>query len=129
MLVSAGSASCSEIMSALLQSTTRAVIVGEPTYGILNTGTNDFALLDGGGLTVTTIRTLDTTGKPYSERVTPNVAQKDDLDALEADARDVMLEVAVKALQSGDATLARAKPSGSVSSSSLLELQRVARGQ
>ena len=129
VLVSADSASCSEIMTALLQTTKRAVIVGEPTYGILNTGTNDFALLDGGGLTVTTIRTLDTTGKPYAERVTPNVAQKDDLGALETDARDVMLEAAVKALRAADATSAPSVPSASVRSSSLPELQRVARGQ
>lgn len=129
VLVSADSASCSEIMSALLQTNNRAVVVGEPTYGILNTGTNDFSLLDGSGLTVTTIRTLDTTGKPYSERVTPNVAQTDDLGALEESARDVMLEAAVKALQSADTTLARAKPSGLARPSSLLELQRVARGQ
>ena len=129
VLVSEGSASCSEIMSALLQTTKRALIVGEPTYGILNTGTNDFALLDGSGLTVTTIRTLDTTGKPYLERVTPNVAQKDDLNALESDARDVMLEVAVRALRAGDASLARATPSAAVRPASLLELQRVARGQ
>ena len=78
---------------------------------------------------MTTIRTLDTTGKPYAERVIPNVAQKDDLDALEADARDVMLEAAVKALQNADATFTRAKPVRSVQPSSLLELQRVARGQ
>lgn len=129
VLVSAGSASCSEIMSALLQSTKRAIVIGEPTFGILNTGTNDFALLDGSGLTVTTIRTLDTTGKPYAERVTPNVSQKDDLDALETDARDVMLETAVKALQNADAMTTRATPIRSVQPSSLLELQRVARGQ
>ena len=129
VLVSEGSASCSEIMSALLQTTKRAIIVGEPTYGILNTGTNDFRLLDGSGLTVTTIRTLDTTGKPYLERVTPNVAQKDDLNALEASAKDVMLDAAVRALQAGDASLTRAEPSGWVQPSSLLELQRVARGQ
>ena len=129
VLVNEGSASCSEIMGALLQSTKRAIIIGEPTYGILNTGTNDFALLDGGGLTVTTIRTLDTSGQPYAERLTPNVAQADDLNALETDARDVMLEAAVKALQAADTTVARAKPSQSVRPSSLLELQRVARGQ
>ena len=130
VLVNEGSASCSEIMSALLQTTKRAIIVGEPTYGILNTGTNDFTLLDGSGLTVTTIRTLDTTGKPYAERVTPNIAQKDDLGALEASAKDVMLEAAVKALQADDAIFTRAKPSGSsVQPPSLLELQRVARGQ
>ncbi len=129
VLVNQDSASCSEIMSALLQTTKRAIIVGEPTYGILNTGTNDFELLDGSGLTVTTIRTLDTSGKPYPDRVTPNVAQKDDLDALEKNAKDVMLEVAVKALQNADTTMTRAAPVRPVQPSSLLELQRVARGQ
>jgi carboxyl-terminal processing protease len=129
VLVNEGSISCSEIMSALLQSTRRAVVIGEPTYGVLNTGTNAFSLLDGSGLTVTTIRTLDTTGKPFAERVTPNVAQKDDLDALEKDAKDVMLEAAVKVLQGSDLTFAQSEPSRPVQPSSLLELQRVARGQ
>lgn len=129
VLVSAGSASCSEIMGALLQSTKRAVVIGEPTYGILNTGTNDFALLDGGGLTVTTIRTLDTAGKPYMERVTPTIAQVDDLGALEAEGRDVMLEAAVRALQSADTTMTQGRLAPPVQPLSLLELQQVARGQ
>jgi carboxyl-terminal processing protease len=107
ILVDEGSASCAEIMAAVIQKAGRGVVVGEPTFGILNTGNNSFDLVDGGGLTVTTIRTLDLSGTPYPERVTPNVAQADDLDALEKSAKDVMLERAVAALQNADTTAAR----------------------
>jgi carboxyl-terminal processing protease len=123
VLVDGGSASCAEIMAGVLQSAKRAVVVGEPTYGILNTGNNSFDLVDGGGLTVTTIRTLDPSGKPYPERVTPNVAQNEDLDALETSARDVMLERAVQAVQGSDAVATRPQPARTPLASSLLQLR------
>jgi carboxyl-terminal processing protease len=127
VLVNEDSASCSEVMSALLQYFKRATVIGEPTFGILNTGTYDFPLVDGGGISITSIRTLDPSGKAYPERVTPNIAQKDDLDALEAKAQDVMLERAVQVLRGADARTAPL-PVPSVASS-LLQLQRAALGQ
>ena len=127
VLVDADSASCSELMSAVLQYFKRATIIGEPTYGILNTGTTEFRLMDGGGLSVTIVRTLDPSGKPYPERVTPNVAQKEDLDALEATGKDVMLDRAVQVLQGSDALVNQPLPVVPVTLS-LRELQRRAVG-
>jgi carboxyl-terminal processing protease len=127
VLVDAQSASCSEMMGAVLQFFKRAIVVGEPTFGILNTGTFEFGLVDGGGLAITSIRTLDPNGKPYPERVTPNVAQKEDLDLLETKAQDILLERAVRALQGADARTAPL-PARPVTSS-LPDLQRAAFGQ
>jgi carboxyl-terminal processing protease len=127
VLVNADSASCSELMSAVLQYFKRATIIGEPTYGILNTGTTEFRLMDGGGLSVTIVRTLDPSGKPYPERVTPNVAQKEDLDALEATGKDVMLDRAVQVLQGADALMNAPLPVAPMTLS-LPELQRRAVG-
>jgi carboxyl-terminal processing protease len=102
VLVDKQSASCAEITPALLQNAKRATVIGEPTYGILNTGTNTFALSDGSGLTITTVRTLDLLGNALTERVTPNIAQTEDLDALELSAKDIMLERAVRVVQGLD---------------------------
>jgi carboxyl-terminal processing protease len=103
VLVDKQSASCAEITPALLQNAKRATVIGEPTYGILNTGTNTFALQDGSGLTITTVRTLDANGVALPARVTPNIAQAEDFDALETSARDIMLERAVRVVQGLDA--------------------------
>ncbi len=127
VLINADSASCSEMMAASLQFFKRATIVGEPSFGILNTGTFSFPLADGSGLTITSIRTLNPDRKPYPERVTPNVAQKDDLNALETGAKDVMLERAVQVLQGADAS---SQPIAPVSRTalSLVNLRRYAMG-
>jgi carboxyl-terminal processing protease len=115
VLVDKQSASCAEITPALLQNAKRATVIGEPTYGILNTGTNTFSLQDGSGLTITTVRTLDLTGKALATRVTPNIAQAEDLDALETSARDIMLERAVRVVQGLDA----ARPAQGLESANL----------
>ncbi|MFN3267048.1 MAG: S41 family peptidase [Deinococcales bacterium] len=104
VLVDKQSASCAEVTPALLQSAKRSTIIGEPTYGILNTGTLSFPLQDGSGLTITTMRTLDLDRNPLASRVTPDIAQPEDLDALENSARDIMLERAVRVVQGLDTT-------------------------
>jgi carboxyl-terminal processing protease len=123
VLVDKQSASCAEITPALLQSAKRATIIGEQTYGILNTGTLTFPVLDGSGLTITTVRTLDLNGKALPPRVTPNFVQPEDYDALETSARDIMLEKAVRVVQGLD-TVFTSKPLPSpLSFVNLLELQ------
>ncbi len=102
VLVDKQSASCAEITPALLQSAKRGAIIGEQTYGILNTGTLTFPLLDGSGLTITTVRTLDLNGAALPPKVTPNFVQPEDYDALETSARDSMLEKAVRVVQGLD---------------------------
>ncbi len=123
-LVDQGSASCAEITPVILQNAKRGVVIGEPTYGILNTGTNSFDLTDGGGLTITTVRTLDQSGTAFNTRVTPNIALKEDLDSLESKAQDVMIDRAVKVLQGNDASLETQPILKLPKRLSLLELQK-----
>lgn len=120
VLVDKNSASCAEVTPALIQNAKRGTVVGESTYGILNTGNLIFPLMDGSGLTITTIRTLDLNGTAFPARVTPNFAQPEDLDALENSARDIMLEKAVRVVQGLDASQ---KPVAFEQSASLLQLQ------
>ncbi len=122
ILVDKQSASCAEITPALLQNAKRATIIGEPTYGILNTGTLTYPLQDGSGLTITNVRTLDLNSKALPARVIPNFAQPEDLDALENSARDIMLERAVRVVQGIDTTLEKSVLP-SLNRPSILELQ------
>ncbi len=121
-LVDQNSASCAEITPALLQTAKRGIVIGEPSYGILNTGSQTFPLQDGSGLSITTIRTLDLNGVALPTRVTPNIAQIEDYDALENNARDVMLERAIRALQ-GQATTLEKNFKPNSNQPSLLELR------
>jgi carboxyl-terminal processing protease len=123
VLVDKQSASCAEITPALLQSAKRGAIIGEQTYGILNTGTLTFPLLDGSGLTITTVRTLDLTGTALPPKVTPNFVQPEDYDALETSARDTMLEKAVQVVQGLDTVFSSKPISKPQPFMNLLELQ------
>jgi carboxyl-terminal processing protease len=124
VMVNQGSASCAEMMGAQLQFRKRAVVIGEPTFGVLNSGFRVFELIDGGVMNITSIRTLDPTGKPFPTRLTPNVAQKDDLDELEKTAKDVMLERASRLAQNQDSASIPSQPFVmTVNTSSLLQLR------
>jgi len=57
VLINAGSASASEILSSALQESGRATIVGEKSAGVANAANLD-ALPDGGGLSVTAVQSL-----------------------------------------------------------------------
>jgi carboxyl-terminal processing protease len=125
VMVNEDSASCAEMMGAQLQFRKRAVVIGEPTFGVLNSGFRVFELIDGGVINITAIRTLDPSGKPFPTRLTPTVAQKDDLDILEKSAKDIMLERASRIAQGQDNASAPMQPIVSTqnSPSSLLQLR------
>jgi carboxyl-terminal processing protease len=110
VMVNQGSASCAEMMGAQLQFRKRATVIGEPTYGVLNSGFRVFELIDGGVINITAIRTLDPSGKPFQTRLTPTVAQKDDLDVLEKSAKDIMLERASRLAQGQDSAFLPTQP-------------------
>ncbi len=57
VLINAGSASASEILTSALQESGRAVVVGEKSAGVANAANLD-ALPDGGGLSVTAVQSL-----------------------------------------------------------------------
>lgn len=89
--------SAPEYLAYLLQRSNRARVFGEPTFGALNTSNSLFTLPDGSTMAVSLGRSLDLSGAPFPERVTPDVIVRDDLAALAA-GRDVALETAVRAL-------------------------------
>jgi carboxyl-terminal processing protease len=77
VLVNQESASCAEFFASDVQFAKRGVVIGERTYGLGNTGTRPFQLINGGLLTVTMIRSLFPNGTPYPERVNPDVFVRD----------------------------------------------------
>jgi carboxyl-terminal processing protease len=89
--------SAPEYLAYLLQHANRAKVIGEPTLGALNTSNSFFGLPDGSALAVSLGRSLDLSGAPFPERVTPDVSVRDDLAAL-AVGRDLALETAVRVL-------------------------------
>jgi carboxyl-terminal processing protease len=105
VMVNKSSARCAEVMTAHLQLRKRAVVVGESTFGILNSGYRVFNLMDGGAINITVLRTLDPNNQPFPERIKPDVSEKDDLDTLEKSARDLLLERAVRLARASDTVL------------------------
>ncbi len=104
VLVNSDSASCGEVFPAHIQYAKRGIVVGEETYGILNTATSFFPLADDSLLGLTIARSLRPDGQPFSERVKPDVEFAEDLEAL-AQGRDAMLERALDALSGKASTL------------------------
>ncbi len=97
VLVNADSASCGEVFPAHVQYAKRGIVIGEETYGILNTATSFFPLSDDSIMGLTIARSLRPDGQPFTERVKPDVEFNEDLESL-ANGKDAMLEKALDAL-------------------------------
>jgi carboxyl-terminal processing protease len=98
-LVNSSTASCGEEFAYRMQLEKRGPVIGEPTYGILNTATNDFVLIDRSALAITTVRALEANGKPFPERVTPDVKLVDNLLEIGRNGTDVLVERALELLK------------------------------
>jgi carboxyl-terminal processing protease len=98
VLVNARSASASEFTAHDLQRYAKAIVIGEITYGVGNTVTTTFTLEDGSGLLITLAKALHPDGSPYPERITPDIAVTDDLEAINQTGRDAVLERALEVL-------------------------------
>jgi len=71
--VNRGSASASEVLSAILQERNRAVIIGENTFG-KNTVQQRFGLSNGGALKLTVARWVTAEGADFGDGgVTPDI--------------------------------------------------------
>ena len=97
VLVNSDSASCSEVFAAQMQYAKRGVVIGEETYGVLNTATRLFDLANGSFIGLTIGKGIRPDGTYASERVTPDTRFNEDLENL-AQGRDAMLEKALDAL-------------------------------
>lgn len=100
VLIGPGSASSAEILAYALKHYKRAVLIGEPTAGVV-IASQYFSLRDGGELQLGTFdfRTLDG-GRLEGNGVTPDIPVERTLEAVRA-GRDEALEVAVTWLREG----------------------------
>jgi carboxyl-terminal processing protease len=98
-LVNSSTASCGEEFAYRMQLEKRGPVIGEPTYGILNTATNDFVLIDRSALAITTVRALELNGKPFPERVTPDIRLVDNFLEIGRAGRDALVERALEMLR------------------------------
>ncbi len=100
VLVNRGSASASELVSAVLQERGRATIIGEPTFG-KNTVQQRFDVSNGGALSLSIARWVTPEGRDSGTvGVKPDIEPEIPEDAT----TDVVLEFAVEYLRGGTAT-------------------------
>jgi carboxyl-terminal processing protease len=97
VLVNSSTRSAAEYLAFLIQLQSRAVILGQPSIGVLNSSSSVSTLEDGSLFAVTAARSQELSGKAFPERVTPNVIAPDDLSKL-AQGQDVLLEAGVDRL-------------------------------
>ncbi len=98
VLTNSQTASCGELMAYLLQYNKRAQVIGETTYGILNTATEFWQLVDQSALAITYVRTLNPDGTSVPEQVVPNIETRDNPSAAAETGRDALFERAYIAL-------------------------------
>ncbi len=98
VLVNKNSASCAEYFASDVQAAKRGSVIGERTYGLGNTGTRPFQLVNGGLISVTLLKSLFPNGTPYPERVNPDVFVRDDLGKLINSGQDDLYNRALQEL-------------------------------
>jgi carboxyl-terminal processing protease len=96
VLVNDQSASCAELFAADVQFAKRGPVIGETTYGLGNTGSRFFELIDGSALQLTILRSFRPDGTAYPDRIKPDIAVTDDRGTFEKSGRDLMLERALE---------------------------------
>jgi carboxyl-terminal processing protease len=99
VLTNTQTASCGELMAYLLQYNKKAPVLGESTYGILDTATEFWQLADQSALAITYVRTLNPDGSRVPERVTPDVAARDEPNTAFETGRDPLFEKAYALVQ------------------------------
>jgi carboxyl-terminal processing protease len=96
VLVNDQSASCAELFAADVQFAKRGPVIGEVTFGLGNTGSRFFELIDGSALQLTVLRSFRPDGTAYPDRIKPDIMITDDHIAFEKNGRDLMLERALE---------------------------------
>jgi carboxyl-terminal processing protease len=98
VLVNRESASCAEYFASDVQFNKRGPVLGERSYGLGNTGTRAFQLINGGALAVTLLKSLRVDNTPYPERVNPDVFVRDNFDNVVLKGKDDVMDRAVQEL-------------------------------
>jgi carboxyl-terminal processing protease len=92
VLVNSETASCGELLAHLIQYAKRGTIIGENTFGILDTATEFWQLADQSALAITYVRTLNPDGTRVPERVIPDINARDDPNTAFETGRDPLFE-------------------------------------
>ena len=98
VLVSRGTASCGEIFAYAVQRARRGKVIGETTFGVTNTATDYFSLIDQSAVAITYSRTFNLDGSPLPERITPDVNVSFDANKIGLTGKDEMLEKALQGM-------------------------------
>ncbi|MPY65674.1 peptidase S41 [Deinococcus sp. SDU3-2] len=101
VLVGPGTASCAEVFSHFARGA-GAVVVGEATRGVGNSGVQFLPLPGGNLLSLTVLRAFDAAGEPLPAALTPDVAAPTDLTALTTRGEDTTLAAALRRLAAVD---------------------------
>lgn len=97
LLVGPNTASCAEVFSLYAQKN-GAVVVGEKTKGVANSGVVFHDLPDGGMVAVTVLRAFAADHQPLPARVTPDVHARNSVTTLTLLGRDLVLKAALDAV-------------------------------
>ena len=98
LLIDENTASCAEVFGFFAHQA-GAVLVGQPTKGVMNSGVNFFPLPDHGVMSLTMLRAYDQAGQPLPDHLQPDMNVPVDLAALVEHGQDTVLETALKAVQ------------------------------
>lgn len=100
VLVDRDTASAAEYLATDLLGRPGTTVIGEPTYGLGDTGTTLQELSDGSVLQITTISVLNAQKQPRPSKVIPPVSARLDLRQLTSAGQDSMLSLAIQTLNS-----------------------------
>lgn len=102
VLVGPNTASCAEVFTYYARKA-GAIVVGEKTRGVGNSGVIFEPMPDGGVLSVTVLRAYTDAGDPLPAAIMPDVSAPTDVAVLSTEGRDTTLEAALTVLTSGTA--------------------------
>ena len=96
VLVDGGCASACEFLSSSFMRAKRATIIGEATVGIGSTNTQGFNLVNGGQVSLPTLRSFWTDSTPLPSRITPDLLTPNYELELFSSGRDITIEQALQ---------------------------------
>ena len=99
ILMDENTASCAEVFGYFAHRA-GALLVGQPTKGVMNSGVTFFPLPDQGVMSVTMLRAYDLAGNPLPDHLQPDLDVPADLMVLTAQGQDTALVAALGAVQS-----------------------------
>jgi carboxyl-terminal processing protease len=99
ILMDENTASCAEVFGYFAHSA-GALLVGQPTKGVMNSGVTFFPLPDQGVMSVTMLRAYDLAGNPLPDHLQPDLMVPADLGALTTQGQDTALQAALGAVES-----------------------------